>query len=60
VVRVFCGKKIVESKPASSIEAAACERCGSFEALEIGGEFLCGDCIATAGCGCAGHGEDKN
>lgn len=50
----------MESKPSSAIPEAVCERCGSFETLEIGGEFLCGDCIATAGCGCAGHGENKN
>jgi hypothetical protein len=36
---------------------AACERCGSFEVFEIAGQFLCADCVATAGCGCAGHGE---
>jgi|GEM_PF-3872810 len=35
---------------------AVCERCGSFDVLEIAGQFLCGDCVATAGCGCAGHG----
>lgn len=35
----------------------ACERCGSFEVFEIAGQFLCDDCVATAGCGCAGHGE---
>jgi hypothetical protein len=46
----------MESKAASSIEEAACERCGSFEALEIGGHTLCADCIGLAGCGCAGHG----
>jgi Cof subfamily protein (haloacid dehalogenase superfamily) len=34
---------------------AVCERCGAFEAMEIGGEMLCADCIAQAGCGCAGH-----
>ncbi len=35
---------------------AACERCGSFDVLEIAGQQLCIDCIALAGCGCAGHG----
>jgi hypothetical protein len=38
---------------------AACERCGSFDVLEIAGEFLCADCVALAGCGCAGHGKDE-
>jgi hypothetical protein len=38
--------------------ATACARCGNFDALEIGGEFLCADCVALAGCACAGHGED--
>jgi len=38
-------------------EDAACERCGSFDAQEIAGKILCGDCIALAGCGCAGHGN---
>ncbi len=37
----------------------ACERCGSFDVLEIAGQFLCGDCVATAGCGCAGHGDSS-
>jgi hypothetical protein len=44
----------------SKNEDAACERCGSFEVLEIAGQFLCADCVATAGCGCAGHGENKS
>jgi hypothetical protein len=34
---------------------AACERCGSFDMMEIAGQTLCMDCIALAGCGCAGH-----
>jgi len=37
---------------------AVCERCGSFDVMEIAGQTLCKDCIALAGCGCAGHGED--
>ncbi|MGA2869354.1 MAG: hypothetical protein ABSF34_09360 [Verrucomicrobiota bacterium] len=40
-------------------ETASCERCGSFEVLEIAGQFLCADCVAVAGCGCAGHGGDE-
>jgi len=49
------------SEPAKSTAAAKdaqCERCGSFDALEFAGQLLCGDCIALAGCGCAGHGDD--
>jgi hypothetical protein len=51
-------QKLVEAKPASSIEDAACERCGSFDVLEIAGKILCADCVALAGCACAGHGEE--
>jgi len=40
-------------------EAAACERCGSLDVLEIAGRLLCADCVALAGCGCAGHGDDE-
>jgi len=36
------------------IAARGCERCGSWEAQEIGGQWLCPDCIALAGCSCAG------
>jgi hypothetical protein len=50
----------MEAKPANSSEAAACERCGSFEVLEIAGKFLCADCVMLAGCNCAGHGDDEN
>jgi hypothetical protein len=49
----------MESKPAGSTEATACERCGSFDVLEIAGKFLCSNCVALAGCGCAGHDEDE-
>jgi len=38
---------------------AQCERCGSFDASEIGGQLLCADCVALAGCGCAGHGDEE-
>lgn len=31
-----------------------CEECGGFDAREIAGRQLCDDCIALAGCGCAG------
>jgi|GEM_PF-2896584 len=40
-------------------EDAACERCGSFDVTEIAGQTLCTDCIMLAGCGCAGHGTDR-
>jgi hypothetical protein len=35
----------------------ACESCGSFEALDIAGKFLCADCVALAGSSCAGTPE---
>jgi len=38
-------------------ETTACERCGCFEVMEIADKFLCADCVALAGCGCAGDGE---
>jgi hypothetical protein len=48
--------KPVESEIAKATgETTACERCGSFEAMEIAGKFLCTDCVALAGCGCAGE-----
>jgi hypothetical protein len=52
---------MMKSKPDHFVsEAAACERCGSFDVLEIAGKILCADCVAVAGCGCAGHGDDEN
>ena len=48
----------MESKPTNQTEDAACERCGSFDAMEFAGKVLCADCIQLAGCGCAGHGSD--
>jgi hypothetical protein len=51
----------VNSKPETkSPEEAACERCGSFEAMEFAGKILCADCIQLAACACAGHGSDEN
>jgi hypothetical protein len=44
----------------AATETVACEHCGSFETMEIAGKFLCGDCVALAGCSCAGHGDDGN
>jgi hypothetical protein len=56
----FAVQNFVESKPTiTEIKDAACERCGSFDVLEIAGQFLCADCVATAGCGCAGHGNSS-
>ena len=51
----------MESKPAQVVRetTAACERCGSFEVLEIAGHFLCADCVAIAGCGCGDRGGDE-
>jgi hypothetical protein len=49
----------MESKPIKTTEDAACERCGSFDVLEFAGKFLCAECVALAGCGCAGHGDDE-
>jgi hypothetical protein len=53
----FVVQSIMETTPANSAEDAQCERCGSFDVLEIAGKFLCADCVAQAGCGCAGHGN---
>lgn len=50
----------MESKTSNTTNDAACERCGSFDTMEIAGQILCPDCIALAGCGCAGHGDDEN
>lgn len=50
----------MELKEAKAVnEGTACENCGSFDVLEIAGQFLCTDCVAVAGCGCAGHGADE-
>ena len=48
----------METKPANLVEKA-CERCGSFDVLEFAGKFLCAECVALAGCGCAGQGDDE-
>jgi len=42
--------------PTPAGQDAPCERCGSFDALEFTGKFLCADCIQLAGGGCAGQG----
>lgn len=57
---VYCVvKKFVESKPANlADEAAACDECGSFGALEIGARKLCAECVTLAGSACAGSPSD--
>jgi hypothetical protein len=51
----------VESKPAKIVdETGACESCGGFEVMEIAGKYLCADCVALAGCGCAGDGAGED
>jgi len=30
-----------------------CEKCGRFDAVEIGDTLLCEECITLAGCACA-------
>jgi hypothetical protein len=47
--------KATANSPAE--DDGVCERCGNPEALEIAGKFLCSDCIAQAGCGCAGDAD---
>lgn len=47
-------------QPSNDSTAATCERCGNFDVLEIAGQFLCADCVAVAGCGCAGHGDETD
>jgi hypothetical protein len=39
-------------------ENVSCEECGQFGALEIAARCLCPECVALAGCGCAGHGDE--
>jgi hypothetical protein len=41
-------------------ENAACDECGSFGALEIGGRKLCADCVTLAGSSCGGSRTDDN
>ncbi len=43
-------------KTAQVAKDKCCEKCGHFDAIEIGDKFLCTDCVALASCGCAGHG----
>jgi len=39
-------------------EKAACDECGNFEAMEIGGKLLCADCLSVSGSSCAGSPDD--
>jgi len=41
-------------------ENVVCERCGDFDVMEIAGKFLCAQCVALAGCGCAGDDSPGN
>jgi hypothetical protein len=50
-----------DNEPRSQSGASsACERCGSFDALEIAGHFLCAGCIALAGSACGGSSDDDS
>jgi len=40
-------------------ENIACDECGQFGAIKLAGRRLCHDCVALAGCGCAGRGGDE-
>jgi hypothetical protein len=46
------------SSPIAPDADAPCAECGQFGAVDIAGRLLCLDCLAAAGCGCAGHGDD--
>jgi nitrate/TMAO reductase-like tetraheme cytochrome c subunit len=50
----------MDSQSPHQNQDAACERCGSFDAMEFADQMLCADCIQLAGCGCAGHGSDED
>ncbi|HEU5395758.1 MAG TPA: hypothetical protein VFV81_01230 [Verrucomicrobiae bacterium] len=46
-----------ESKPAATPQDKevehTCEKCGRYDAIEVGDQFLCADCITLSGCACA-------
>ena len=46
-------KSTGKTPPAPAENDRACEKCGRYDAIEMGEHFLCGDCIAQAGCACA-------
>ena len=48
-----------ESSAGAAVESDQCDECGQFGALEIAGRRLCPECVAVAGCGCAGHGDSE-
>lgn len=50
----------MDTAPAGLIPEKACEHCGCFDTLEMAGQFLCADCVALAGGGCAGNGDGEN
>jgi len=41
------------------VEDKCCEKCGRFDAIEIGDSLLCEDCITQAGCVCAEKENDS-
>jgi prepilin-type N-terminal cleavage/methylation domain-containing protein/prepilin-type processing-associated H-X9-DG protein len=43
-----------------SLTARQCDRCGAFDAVEVGDKFLCNNCITEAGCNCAGKDDVNN
>jgi hypothetical protein len=45
-------------KTAQDAKDKSCEKCGSFNVIEIGEKFLCEECVAQAGCGCGGSATD--
>ncbi len=40
-------------------ETRQCDRCGSYDAVEAGDNFLCAECRAEAGCSC-NEGDDAD
>jgi hypothetical protein len=41
------------------VQDKCCEKCGRFDAIEMGDKFLCEDCITLAGCACAEKEEES-
>ncbi|HEU6448185.1 MAG TPA: hypothetical protein VFV23_07100 [Verrucomicrobiae bacterium] len=44
----------VQSVNNSTSVEKSCDECGRAEAIEIGDQFLCADCISNNGSSCAG------
>jgi len=43
-----------ETKQSAKTEnERTCEKCGRYNAIEMGDQFLCEECITLAGCACA-------